>query len=145
MATLNVEFLRRNGPATREELPGDVWTGNRQDGLAKFTVNGFGPAKANAPAKSVYYLPDHDKRDVVRRFIEVNQDILEGTNMRAFHRAVGHHGRAWTDAARSVSEDYFDSPTAPEDVDLRTDGECPLCGEEVSFQLARHLDNDCEY
>ena len=145
MATLNVEFLRRNGPAPSEELPGDVWTGNRQDGLAKFTVNGFGPAKANAPVKPVYFLPDHDKEDVVRTFIEVNRDIVEGTNVRAFHRAVGHHVRAWIDAAREVSDDYFDTPPGPENVDPRTDGECPLCGEEISFQLARHLSDNCEY
>ena len=145
MATLNVEFLRRNGPATREELPGDIWTGNRQEGLGKFTVNGFGPAKANAPVKAVYHLPDHDKREVVRTFIEVNRSIVEGTNKRAFHRAVGHHGRAWREAVRAVSSDYFDTPSVPRNVDPRSEGKCPLCGEEISFQLARHLGDDCEY
>lgn len=62
------------------------------------------------------------------------------------HEAIGQHGRAWLEAAREVTGDYYEETQADRAADVEgghpsgTTRECDLCGAEITMgQYPKHL------
>ena len=93
----------------------------------------------------VYHLEEHNKRSVIRRFLELNPRLVDAKDKAGFHRAVRSHGNSWLEAARAVSDDYFDRPERLQQGGWIEKGEqtCPMCGETFEGQLPTHLEHEC--
>lgn len=140
MGTANLEYLRENGPSTAEDLPARIRRYNRDEGLTKFTIRGSDATKMGGPVRAVYYLPEHEKTEVLHAFLEANPGFIEAKSRREFHKLVDSD---WTEAAREVSDEFFEIETPEAEYGGVEKQECPMCGEEIERQLPAHLANEC--
>ena len=145
MATINIEHLRSEGPSPKSELPGDIYIGDKEQGLAVFKLRGSGQTRLGGPITWIYYLASHDKETVIRAFLEVNPDFVEEKTRKGFHRMVRSHGLSWGEAAREVSSDYFGQGENPKPEGwIPEEQDCPLCGATFYGALANHLEAECK-
>lgn len=144
--TLNAQYLRKHGPQPATELPSEVTIDDRKAGVCRWTLRGSNAQTAMGGSPTmVYHLDEHDKRVVIRRFLELNPQLVEAKDKAGFHRSVRSHGTSWLEAARAVSDDYFDRPERLQQGGWVEQGEqtCPMCGEVIEGQLPTHLENEC--
>lgn len=145
MGSENAQYLAENGPVPGEDLPVERGTAGRMAGVRRFTLRGSGggPGQMGGPVTSVYYLKSHAKADVIRAFLDANPGLVESTDKRGFHHMIRAHGPSWVDAARAVTDDYFEAPESrgeqPGAIEEKT---CPFCEADVKL-LPRHLADDC--
>ena len=104
-ATQNVRKLRENGPTAVSDLPQrSVGAQDKRYGLTKFSVSTGQTGQGQA--ETVYYLFDeHDPEAVVRKFLELNPQLLENRTRKAIVEDVGNHGRSWSAAIRTVLDE----------------------------------------
>lgn len=104
-ATKNVRKLRNDGPTPASELPqSSTSVSDKRHGLAKFSVNTG--QTGNKQSEAIYYLfDDHQAEEVIRKFIEVNPQILDARSRKAIVGAVGRHGKEWSTAVKRVLDD----------------------------------------
>lgn len=104
-ATKNVRKLRNDGPSPASELPLDsTGASDKRHGLAKFSINTGRTGQGQA--EPIYYLFGDDKPEIViRKFFEVNPQILENRTRKAITEEVGGNGKEWASAIRLVLDD----------------------------------------
>lgn len=144
--TLNVQYLRRNGPQPASELPSEVTIEDRKAGVCRWTLRGSnGQTAMGGSSTMIYHVDEHDKRLVIKRFLELNPQLVDAKDKAGFHRSVRSHGKSWLEAARAVSDDYFERPDRLQKGGWVEQGEqtCPMCGEVIEGQLPTHLENEC--
>ena len=58
-------------------------------------------------AEAVYYLfGEHDPEGVIRKFINVNPQLLETRSRKAIVEEVGKNGKQWSKAIRRVLDEF---------------------------------------
>ena len=102
--TKNVRKLQENGPTPGSNLPhSSIGASDKRHGLAKFNID----SGKTVPTEPVYYLFDeHDPENVLRRFFEVNPEILGNRSNKAIVESVGGFGKEWSDAVKGVLAEF---------------------------------------
>lgn len=127
-----IQNLRENGPLSSEELT--VKTSDRREhDIRRMAFRG--PKNRGTKAgtqRLIYYLPDHDPESVVRKYIEVNESILN-TSKGQISRFFGMNGSKFQESWREICDEYeikggqLGGTSAP-----HGDKQCPFCPAEVA-------------
>lgn len=141
--------LRRleKGPVTRGEVPAGPRKVMRGNG---FPVRVFKTGTKIPPTKSgtgyvrgVYYLDEHDRREVVEKFLEANPRFVGGLEEYvAYKRLQEDTGDEWEPVIKSVWEERGWSKTHGNQQPGEPSGydTCPLCEEPLpDAELPYHL------
>lgn len=142
----NVEFLRQEGPSTVEEMPGRwVNVQDRADGVRRIALrkHSSGEGGGRGQQTYVYYLEDHDLRDVVRKYLEENPGLLEQQTKQGLSRMFGDHSNDIQDAWRAIGWEYDVEISGGAGTGKQDPGPCSLCGAEDFQDLPTHL-LDCD-
>lgn len=110
MTSSNIDYLRRNGPSTLDELPNNkVSTEDRMMGVWKFTIVGAGDNGSSSNYSTgghitpVYYLEEeHDRQAVVGKFLNENPRLVEKKPRKGLRQMLRKQGRQWHDAIDAV-------------------------------------------
>lgn len=146
MPRQNVRHLRHHGPSTRAELPGSqIRQYDRDEGARKFFLNGSPSTRMGGNVTPVFYLAEHDRKDVLRRFLEANPKLVELKTFRSFQQLLGDQTTGWKEASRAIRDEFFDESVVPPGTANASGTRCPNCGEELSFKgLPAHLRSGCK-
>lgn len=130
--------LLNEGPQPGNEV-GSLNPSLRRDGVTKFNPRSraAGRTAACGRTKAVYYIDGkHNPETVIRTWLEVNEDLIRGTDMQIHHRIC-----AYGEEFKRASREVLDGPLIHENAGGAPDmgGECPFCGEEYTHSLPRHL------
>lgn len=109
MPSVNVKYLRENGPSTHDELPGGkVSVNDRSNGVWKVDVKGRARGGGSGePTRGrltpVYYLrDDHDPEVVIGKWAEVNSDYVEDASRNSVRSRLRRVGSEFHDAIDAV-------------------------------------------
>lgn len=106
MVSKNVETIEDDGPTAYADLPTDSLSVNdRMNGLARLKItgrNGGGKSMGGSTRSIVYDFEDHDKREVVREFFDVNQKFVEECSYHKIRQLFANCGTGWGEAASAV-------------------------------------------
>lgn len=138
--------LANRGPLTMAELEqSDLNPTQRQTGIRKFRPKSQSQGGNNSRSGRtvpVYYLhKKHQPKTVIKKWLDVNEEALEGISNRQLHYRICEFGQDWKEASRDVLDNL-----APHDgsVDVNPDpgGTCPMCNAEYDGYLPNHLPCD---
>lgn len=99
--TKSVRYLEENGPTPASELPGGVSALDKRLGLAKFSIKLGG----GNPDPVYYLFGQHEPESVIKKFIEVNPELLENRGRKPIVGDVGNYGNEWSSAIKSILDD----------------------------------------
>lgn len=144
--------LANHGPQTNAELGGSPNTNLRQDGVWSFRPN---HARNSHPSgtvgggtMAVYYIKcKHSPETVIRKWLDVNDIEDQPIPNRTIHRRIAKHDEAFREPSQEILgpfEPRGNHENHGEAVKEGQKGECPLCGEDYTRGLARHLPCDNE-
>lgn len=146
--------LLNNGPQTKAELGCTPNTTLRQDGVWSFRPyharNSHSPGTVGSGTVAVYYIKGkHSPKSVIRKWLDVNDIKEQPIPNRTIHRRISKHDEAFRESSYEILgpfETRADGEELGEAVKEGQQGECPLCGENYTRGLAKHLpcDNDTE-
>lgn len=109
MTSRNVEYLKAHGPTLSEEMPNDkVSISDRENGVWKFSVHGRSEGSTSTDGTGgrvapVYYLRDeHSRKEVVEKFIEGNQQLVNAKSRSGLREMLRRNGRKWHDSIDEV-------------------------------------------
>lgn len=131
------EQINENGPAPSEELP---WTPshNYQTGgnVKRFDPRGRG--FSDGMTTVVYYTDECDPKNVINRWLQMNEEYVEGvSNISIYHR-IREHDIAFNEDAKDILGPFEEFKNreggGTSDMDV-----CPMCGGEVTSALPYHL------
>jgi len=145
MPTINAQYLDVHGPVPGRDLPEDVTLEDRVAGVSVFKLRGSNVARTGGGTTSIYYLEHHDDSTVLRTFLEANPELVEQRDRLSLHQLIGTEGQRWLDAAREVTEAFYDAEETrrPDGSATIDEQECPLCGEVIDVALPWHLESTC--
>lgn len=106
----NVLYLEEHGPATLDELPHDQSVADKMQGMRVFKISGDNGASAAMGGNNrwVYYLDEHERTSVIRRYLEANSKLVDNKPKKGLHRQIGGHGSSWLEAAREVTPEFYE-------------------------------------
>jgi hypothetical protein len=117
-----VDYLREHGPSTMDELPGtpSLNVSDKMRGAASFAANvgGAGPDAGGRPTTVYYLIDEHDKEDVVRKFILANPKLVEAKSHRGISQIFSSQGKEWSTAASNVLDTFTQSEDRYADADF---------------------------
>ena len=132
----NIVYLEEHGPVPVTELPHEITTPQRAEGLSCLTLYaGRGPAeRVGGRLSPIAYLDaEHDPVAVVQALIEANPKLTEHKSRRGLRRVLGNQGQQWGEAATSVLDEYYESTAHhPDHQEAAETRHCPFCGETVT-------------
>lgn len=112
-----VRYLKTNGPSSGAELPREADTPTLDTYERKAGVRRFNPSVSSAQSKEgfgfkqtkvVFYLEkEHDPREVIREWVDLNPQVLEGMTPRSFLQAVNNAGSKFADVSKEVTRELF--------------------------------------
>lgn len=88
----NIEYLEYNGPSVKSELPNNI--SNKLDNIK--VLEGTISEKQGYNLEDIYYLETHDKNDVMKKFLQVNLDVINHIDEAELKMIVGKNGFGWT-------------------------------------------------
>lgn len=88
----NIEYLEYNGPSVKNELPNNI--SNKPDNIK--VLKGTISEKQGYNLENIYYLGTHDKNEVMKKFLNVNQDVIQHIDEAELKMIVGKNGFEWT-------------------------------------------------
>jgi hypothetical protein len=102
-----LQYLEEHGPTSIEDLPynphGESLIAN---GIWKFNIGPKAASRASEGSlnekKTIYYLPDHDEKDVVRMWMDCNAKQVENLTERGLKQRLGKNGPQWKQPIREV-------------------------------------------
>lgn len=132
------QLLRKNGPLNGEEM-----NYKRFDNINTFcpkthyaASKGSSRHKRFSSKRTVYYLDTHDKKDVVEKWTESNEDVFKYKSEWGLHLRICNEYPQFKQASRDVLGPF--SPGSA-DKDNSHNKKCDLCGKELTGPLATHL------
>ena len=128
--------LWNEGPTPTNEVDDVRYGDKRLYGVAKF-------GRTNAVTTSVYYLlGTHDRRDVVRKWIEINEQILREREPTTLSLQL-IFSPEFRSAISEVSKDYdwIKEARGPTNTDITH--ECPYCGSTDIRDIPTHIRKGC--
>lgn len=106
MPSDNIKYLKENGPSPISELPHNkIYVEDRVAGVWKFKVSGK-TAGGVGTIYSVYYLQEHDPEEVVRAWVEANEEVIESNSLQTLVKILNRQGSEFQDAISIVIREY---------------------------------------
>ncbi|MWG36247.1 hypothetical protein [Halomarina oriensis] len=148
MVAQNIAYLREHGPSPIAELPGrQIRPADRKADIRRFTLTVSGGTRIGGSCSTVAYLAAHDRKAVLRTFLEDNPGVIANRRFRDFQKLLSEMNREWKAPSREIRDEFFDKPDE-KDADGHpqpSEQECPHCGDAVSFgEIPNHIRNGCE-
>lgn len=103
---MNVEYLETHGPSTSDGLPEPVSVEDKMKGVWEFNVRGASQI-SKAPRPVFYLENEHSKEEVIRKWLDVNDDIVSRLDRTSASMYLRRQGRDWHDAVDAVLDEYF--------------------------------------
>lgn len=142
----DAEYLREHGPSSFYDADIQRSTPvsrhrDEEDYVYKFDIgSAYGDISfRSGRSKTVYYLDEHDKEDILREWLNINPNVLKNNSRRSIHMVICRSRPEFKEASEEVLR-----PPAPDTGGQdNTGGTCQLCGKEYKSSLPAHIRNDC--
>jgi hypothetical protein len=117
----------------------------RRDGVTHFRPNSSvnGSSVSGGKSKVVCYIIDeHTPEEVIRCWLNENQDVVENVSNWALHARISDYGDEWREASKKLLNPTPHNNTENHGGKTKV-SDCPFCGMEIQNDLPNHL-TECE-